>query len=242
MSPSMMTPRIARTFLRPSTCLLRTASSIYAGPCRTLGALRMHHCPPGQDQAADTPLNADAQPNATGVQPSYGPIGVTAALKHHADGTSFAPPPYPMPPLLPSLSLPSSTDPAPTPTLLTHEFSLKDRVALVSGANRGLGLEMALALVEGGARAVYCVDLAKEPSPTFEAVRAYAQQLKGTGGEGRMEYISGDVTDQVSGLLLCARLYCTLTVVGYSKRCGRSVSSWVTRKVGWTPVSPLRGS
>src|SRR5882757_1809719 len=37
------------------------------------------------------------------------------------------------------------------------EFALKDRVALVSGANRGLGLEMALVLIEAGARAVYCV-------------------------------------------------------------------------------------
>lgn len=72
---------------------------------------------------------------------------------------------------------------------------------------------MALALVEGGARAVYCVDLAKEPSPTFESVRAYAQQLQGTGGEGRMEYISGDVTDQVGRLLLCTCLGCTLTGV-----------------------------
>ena len=36
----------------------------------------------------------------------------------------------------------------PAPTIFTHEFSLADRVALVSGAERGIGLEMALALVE----------------------------------------------------------------------------------------------
>ena len=57
---------------------------------------------------------------------------------------------------------------------------------------------MALALVEAGARAVYCVDLAKDPSPEFAKVREYAARLSGKGGEGRLEYISGNVTDQVS--------------------------------------------
>ena len=41
------------------------------------------------------------------------------------------------------------------------EFSLKNRVALVSGANRGFGLEMAIAH-----RAVYCIDV---PSQSGEA-------------------------------------------------------------------------
>ena len=43
------------------------------------------------------------------------------------------------------------------------EFALRDRVALVSGGNRGLGLEMALVLIEAGARAVYCIDLPAQP-------------------------------------------------------------------------------
>jgi NAD(P)-dependent dehydrogenase (short-subunit alcohol dehydrogenase family) len=93
-----------------------------------------------------------------------------------------------------------STDPAPSPTIFSHEFSLADRVALVSGGNRGLGLEMALALIEAGARAVYCVDLPEQPSDEWQAVQKYAQRLAGTGktgGEGRLEYISGDVTNQV---------------------------------------------
>ena len=91
-------------------------------------------------------------------------------------------------------------DPAPSPTLFSHEFSLADRVALVSGANRGLGLEMALALIEAGARAVYCIDLPKEPSAEWQATHEYAKKLGSsgkTGGEGRLEYISGDVTNQV---------------------------------------------
>lgn len=56
---------------------------------------------------------------------------------------------------------------------------------------------MALALVEAGARAVYCVDLPKKPSADWEKVRDYARRLANKGGEGRLEYICGDVTDQV---------------------------------------------
>ncbi|TCD60417.1 hypothetical protein EIP91_010209 [Steccherinum ochraceum] len=116
-------------------------------------------------------MNTDTQ-SKTGEQPSYGPIGVTAAL--HA----------------------SPSDPAPKPTLFAHEFSLADRVALVSGANRGLGLEMALALIEAGARAVYCVDLAKEPGEEWTKVKEFAGRMQGKGGEGRLEYLSANVTDQ----------------------------------------------
>lgn len=89
------------------------------------------------------------------------------------------------------------TDPAPRPTLFPHEFSVADRVALVSGANRGIGLEMALALVEAGARAVYCVDLPKMPGEEWEKTRLYAEKMQDKASEGRLEYMQGDVTDQV---------------------------------------------
>ncbi|RDX45337.1 sorbose reductase sou1 [Lentinus brumalis] len=107
----------------------------------------------------------------TGTLPSYGPVGVARAL-----------------------AASSSTDT--NPTLFTKEFSLADRVALVSGGNRGIGLEMALALVEAGTRIVYCVDLPEKPGDEFTKVREYASQLKGTGGEARLEYVSANVTDQ----------------------------------------------
>lgn len=55
---------------------------------------------------------------------------------------------------------------------------------------------MALALVEAGARAVYCVDLPKEPSEEWTRVRDYAKRLDGLAGEGRLEYFSADVRDQ----------------------------------------------
>ncbi|KAL8291607.1 hypothetical protein RQP46_001865 [Phenoliferia psychrophenolica] len=71
-----------------------------------------------------------------------------------------------------------------------HEFSLQDRVALVSGANSGIGLEMALALAEAGAT-VFCLDLADSGSADFQAAAKYAIKLG-----SRMIYLKADVTDQ----------------------------------------------
>ena len=62
------------------------------------------------------------------------------------------------------------------------EFALRDRVALVSGANRGLGLEMALVLIEAGARAVYCV--VRPAGLERVAVAEYVKPMVGTGGGG----------------------------------------------------------
>ncbi|PIL26863.1 hypothetical protein GSI_11043 [Ganoderma sinense ZZ0214-1] len=93
----------------------------------------------------------------------------------------------------------SSTEP-PESTLFAREFSLADRVALVSGAHRGIALEMALAFAEAGARAVYCVDLPKTPDENWVKVREYARALaaagKTGGGEARLEYVCADVRDQ----------------------------------------------
>ena len=83
---------------------------------------------------------------------------------------------------------------------------------MVSGANGDIGLEMALALIEAGARAVYCVDLPEKPSATWEKVREYARQLEGKAGEGRLEYISCDVTNQVKIIVMFPH--------SYSNQCG----------------------
>ena len=72
---------------------------------------------------------------------------------------------------------------------------MTDRVALVSGGNRGLGLEMAMALVEAGARKVYCVDLPKTPSEEWATVKEYLGRMDGV--VGTLEYVSADVRDQV---------------------------------------------
>ncbi|KAM0748853.1 NAD(P)-binding protein [Meredithblackwellia eburnea MCA 4105] len=71
-----------------------------------------------------------------------------------------------------------------------NEFSLQDRVALVSGGNGGIGLEMALALIEAGST-VYCIDLADVPSEDFQASVVYAKALG-----GKLKYIKANVTDQ----------------------------------------------
>jgi hypothetical protein len=73
------------------------------------------------------------------------------------------------------------------------EFSLKDRVGIVSGGNRGLGLEMALALCEAGARAVYCLDLPKQPSEDWTITRDFVAKM---GIGSRLEYINVNVTNQ----------------------------------------------
>jgi hypothetical protein len=72
------------------------------------------------------------------------------------------------------------------------EFALRNRVGLVTGAHRGLGLEAAVALAEAGAR-VYCVDIAEEPDHEWHAAQDYVRRM----GDGRkLEYVRGDVTNQ----------------------------------------------
>ncbi|KAI0634659.1 NAD-P-binding protein [Trametes polyzona] len=84
----------------------------------------------------------------------------------------------------------------PEPTLLQDEFSLTDKVALVTGANRGLGLEGALAFAEAGARAVYCLDVGASPGDSWTRVRDFVSRMQRSLGEVRFEYIQADVSDQ----------------------------------------------
>ncbi|KAL1945705.1 hypothetical protein VTO73DRAFT_1707 [Trametes versicolor] len=78
-----------------------------------------------------------------------------------------------------------------------NDFSLADKVALVSGGHRGIGLEGALALSEAGARAVYCVDIPVAPGDEWSRVQEYVSHLRGPDGETRrLEYICGDTRDQ----------------------------------------------
>ncbi|KZV65818.1 sorbose reductase sou1 [Peniophora sp. CONT] len=115
--------------------------------------------------------------------------GVATALAHASRAHLKASPPHDV-----------STPPQPT---LAQSFSLQNRIALVSGANRGLGLEMALALAEAGAK-VFCVDLAQSPGAEFKAVESYLNNMRedkdvealGGGAVGSVVYKSADVTDQ----------------------------------------------
>ena len=100
----------------------------------------------------------------------------------------------PLAPLSIEAALKAKEDPsfAPRPNIF-DEFALTDRVGFVSGGNRGIGLETAIALAEAGARVVYCFDLAEEPSEEFKASREYVSKL---GNGSRLEYFSADVRNQ----------------------------------------------
>ena len=74
------------------------------------------------------------------------------------------------------------------------EFALTDKVVLVSGAARGLGLTQAEALLEAGAT-VYALDRLAEPSPDFARVQKRAAEELGT----TLYYRQIDVRD-VEGL------------------------------------------
>ena len=111
-----------------------------------------------------------------------------------------APPPAqqqsvsPLAPIGIDAALQAATDPSITPKpKIFEEFALNDRVGIVSGANRGLGLEMALALCEAGARAIYCFDLPPKPSDEWTKTQEYVKRMQ---NGSRLEYVSVDVRDQ----------------------------------------------
>ena len=100
----------------------------------------------------------------------------------------------PLAPIGVNAALQAAVDPSITPkSKIFDEFALNDRVGIVSGGNRGLGLEMALALCEAGARAIYCFDLPTEPSDEWTKTQEYVKRI---GNGSRLEYVSVDVRDQ----------------------------------------------
>ncbi|CAL5873369.1 uncharacterized protein PFLUO_LOCUS7643 [Penicillium psychrofluorescens] len=69
-----------------------------------------------------------------------------------------------------------------------REFDMEDRVYAITGGGRGLGLSMAEALIEAGAK-VYCLDRLESPPAEFFAAKERAASEYG----GSLEYIRIDV-------------------------------------------------
>ncbi|KAF9460576.1 hypothetical protein BDZ94DRAFT_1311345 [Collybia nuda] len=90
----------------------------------------------------------------------------------------------------------ASESPNPIRTALC-QFLLINRVAIVTGGHRGLGLEMALALAEAGA-IVYCLAQSSSPNEDWLKVQSFAQSLPNLEGgrKGRLEYAKADVANQ----------------------------------------------
>ncbi|KAJ9293268.1 hypothetical protein DTO271G3_7991 [Paecilomyces variotii] len=75
-----------------------------------------------------------------------------------------------------------------------REFNLENRTFTVTGGARGLGLSMAEALMEAGAK-VYCLDRLEKPDPEFQ--KAQDRAVKSEYG-GALEYRRIDVRDHVN--------------------------------------------
>ena len=107
------------------------------------------------------------------------------------------------------------------------EFNLTDKVVLVSGAARGLGLTQAEALLEAGAT-VYALDRLAEPSPDFYRVQLRAAEELGTtfyyrqidvrDVDGLNKIISdiGDKHGRMDGLIAAAGIQQETTALEYT--------------------------
>lgn len=109
------------------------------------------------------------------------------------------------------------------------EFNLTDRVILVSGAARGLGLTQAEALLEAGAT-VYALDRQPEPSPDFYRVQKraaqelgntfYYRQIDVRDSEGLNKIVTeiGDKHGRLDGLIAAAGIQQETTALDYTAK------------------------
>jgi len=77
---------------------------------------------------------------------------------------------------------------------LLPEFSLKDRVFVVSGGARGLGLTQAEAILEAGG-IVHAIDILPTPSPAFAKIGSRSDLPPLDSAHPRLSYTSLDVRD-----------------------------------------------
>lgn len=74
---------------------------------------------------------------------------------------------------------------------LSREFDVEGRVYAITGGGRGLGLSMAEALIEAGAK-VYCLDRLETPHPDFLRAKEKANSEYGN----QLEYVRIEVRDK----------------------------------------------
>lgn len=149
--------------------------------------------------------------------------------KGHAPKASGRGPPAP--PSTEKANLESNREPASFlgTTKRMPEFNLADKVVLVSGAARGLGLTQAEALLEAGAT-VYALDRLPEPSPDFFRVQKRAAEELGTtfyyrqidvrNVEGLNQIISeiADIHGRLDGLIAAAGIQQETTALEYTAK------------------------
>jgi NAD(P)-dependent dehydrogenase (short-subunit alcohol dehydrogenase family) len=124
-------------------------------------------------------------------------------------------------------------------------FSLKNKVALITGGSRGLGREMAIAYARAGARTV--ITAAAAPDETQGAVKselaAVVDEMKAAGGDGLAVY--ADVTqweDCIGAVRQAVETFGALHVLvnnaALSQRYhgARGIPFWETDPQGWLRV------
>lgn len=106
------------------------------------------------------------------------------------------------------------------------EFSLRDKVIIVTGAGRGLGLVQSEGLLEAGAK-VYALDRLERPDPDFERVAARARELGTSLSFRRLDVRDNtslnaavakiaDENGRIDGLLACAGIQQETSALDYT--------------------------
>lgn len=157
--PSAAMLRTAMQAMRPAKPAVPSASRAFTLWTRPTAEMKHWSAPPRPK------VKPEEMPINPGLPPPESKIGVNAILKQNPE------------------TLDRHT------TTIFSEFSLEGMTAVVTGGNRGLGLEMALAYVEAGAH-VYVIDLPEEPCEEFKKVAEHCHKL-----DRQIEYISADVTN-----------------------------------------------
>ena len=71
----------------------------------------------------------------------------------------------------------SASNGIPKISSVLDQFSLKDKVVVITGGARGLGLNFAIALAQVGAH-IACIDISEKPHDDFGKLASYGGKAK----------------------------------------------------------------